>query len=78
MARVKEGGQLMRVAFCEDGSIIYTTAGKAAFRRQVITMRSCPLLNGSRPRVWFRDCPEWRAASDGEMERFRKISRGGM
>ena len=63
------------IAFFEDGSIIETHAGRAYFKRQIIIARSFPLLNGKRPRVWFRPCDEWKRASDEELKRWKEISR---
>ena len=63
----------MRTAYFEDGSIIESTCGKAHFKRAVARHRDyCRLMNGKRPRVWFRYCDEWQTAFDKEWKEFYK------
>ena len=63
----------MRTAYFEDGSIIESTCGKAHFKRAVARHRDyCRLMNGKRPRVWFRYCDEWQTAFDKEWQEFYK------
>lgn len=63
----------MRRAYFEDGTIIESTCGKAYFKRTVARHRDyCRLMNGKRPRVWFRYCDEWQTAFDEWQTAFDK------
>lgn len=63
----------MRRAYFEDGAIIEATMGKRRFKRIVQRhQRTCKLIDGRRPRVWFKPSDEWKQASDKELAAWRK------
>lgn len=66
----------MRRAYFEDGTIIESYCGKAHFKQVVAAHRDYwRLESGKRPRVWFKPCDEWEAASDRELQKFYKNKR---